>query len=126
MIEPTDLTGVEETLARRILVHARTIAPCLDSLIDGEEGEPKPKSDAIAILLGVAREVPAVGSRRVKSQRIGPAQVEYFDVPSAFSDDDRNSLRSLCSVASSGGLPIGSFPRPARVVDAMWPECYDT
>jgi hypothetical protein len=124
VINPSDLTGVEETLARRVIIYARSIAPCLDSLVDVEGDEnPKPRSDAIAILVGVAAEVPRPGARRVKRERIGPADAEYFQVSSAFTDDDRAGLRALCSASeSTGGLPVGSFPKSARVITSMWPE----
>lgn len=42
----------DDSLARRVLVRARSIAPCLDTL----EGEPR--LDAIAILTGVVAEIP--------------------------------------------------------------------
>lgn len=126
MIKPSDITGVDEDLARRVIAAARTIAPCLDSLVDGvDEDAPKPKSDAIAILRGVAREGQSRGSRLVKSQRIGPASVEYTSADSWFSTDDRNSLRSLCAFVSSAGLPLGHFPAPSTAIAGLWPERYE-
>ncbi|PPF64544.1 hypothetical protein C5E11_03895 [Clavibacter michiganensis] len=115
MITADDLTGVDELTAHRILAVAHTIAPCLDTL-DGE-----PKSRAIAVLRGVAADVLPRGSRRVKSQRIGPASVEYFDAASWFSTDDRAALRGLCQSASAGNTPIGQFPRPG-ILKNLWPE----
>lgn len=122
MIKPSDINGVDEDLARRVIVAARTIAPCLDSLVDGPgDDDPKPKSDAIAILRAVAREGIARGSRLVKSQRIGPAWVEYTSADSWFSPDDRTSLRSLCELTTTAGLPLGQFPK-STVVTNLWPE----
>lgn len=115
MITADDLTGVDENLARRILAVARFIAPGID-LLDGE-----PLMDAIAILLGVAAEAKARGSRLVKAQRIGPASVDY-QAGSWFSDDDRWALRALCGVPATSGHPVGSFPKPARVFSRLWPE----
>lgn len=119
-IAPGDLAGVEANLARRVIASARSIAPCLDSLAD----ESEEKATAIAILLAVAGEVKLRGSRQVASQRIGSASVNYRDVGSAFTDDDRDALRSLCVVAPPAGAPKGSFPRPAAALERMWPEEY--
>lgn len=111
--------AVGEDVARRVLAVARTIAPCLDSLPDDSDE----KETAIAILSAVCAEVVARGSRQVASQRIGSASVAYRDVGSAFTDDDRSALRGLCSaVSASAGQPVGSFPRPARALERMWPE----
>lgn len=115
-IVPTDLSGVETNLARRIIAVARFIAPCLDTL-DGE-----PRLDAIALLLGVAAEAKTRGSRLVKSQRVGPASVDYTTAGSWFSDDDKSALRGLCGVSASDGHPIGSFPKPTRAYARLWPE----
>lgn len=115
MIFADDLAGVDENLARRILAVARFIAPGLDHL-DGE-----PRNDAIAILLGVAAEAKARGSRLVKAQRVGPASVDY-QAGSWFADDDRNALRALCAAPATTGHPVGSFPKPARVFSRLWPE----
>lgn len=115
MIAPTDLAPVDADLARRILVTARSIAPCLDTL-DGEA-----KSDAIAILKGVA--LAGGVPHGVKSQRIASAAVEY-NASSWWSADDRAGLRSLCAIASSesGYHPIGEFPTMTKVVSNMFPE----
>lgn len=125
MIVPSDIPSVDEGMARRIIAIARSIAPCLDSLVDGAgDKDPKPLSDAIAILTGIAREGVARGSRLVKSQRIATAAVEYTVDGSWFSVDDRAALKSLCGVAAVAGLPVGRFPR-AGVVTGMWPEEQD-
>jgi len=114
VITPTDIPGVEEDVARRIIVAARSIAPCIDSL-DGE-----PKKDAIAILRGVAAEAPATGSRRVRSQRIGSASVDYWNADT-WMPEDRSALRSLCAAVPAGGMPVGSFPL-TRPIERIWPE----
>ena len=116
MIEPSDLTGISEDLARRILVVGRSIAPGLNSLT-GEN-----RLDAIAILKGIAGEAKGRGSRLVGSQRIGPAEVTYREVASWFSDDDRNGLRFLCDAATAAPTPLGDFPKPSRAISRMWPD----
>lgn len=122
VITPSDIDGVDEGTARRVIVLARTIAPCLDSLVDGPgDDDPKPKSEAIAILNGVAADVVVRGSRAVASQSIGPARVNYVVTLSSFSNDDRVSLRSLCAVETRQGLPMGSFPE-AGALSRVWPE----
>ena len=121
MIKPTDIGG-DEDLARRVILHARTIAPCIDTLEDvADDDAPKPKSDAIAILKAAAAVGAARGSHLVKSQRLNAAAVEYSDVSSWFSAEDRAALRHLCG-ASSAGHPIGDFPAPARAISRIWPE----
>lgn len=120
MIAAIDLNGVDADLARRVIATARSIAPCLQSLPNGDD-----RDTAISILKAVAAAVPTGGNGRVKGQRIGPAGVDYFDIRTAFSDDDRAGLRALCISASSASTPIGSFPRPTTTVQRMWPERYD-
>lgn len=115
MIYPGDLVGVEAGLARRLIAAARRIAPCIATLEPGEDLD-----TVLAILTATAVEIPAPGSRRVKSQRIGPASVDYWDSSSWFSDEDRESLRDLCGAAASGG-PVGQFPAPIQLTK-IWPE----
>lgn len=117
-LTPIEITGVEPTLARRLLAVARSIAPCLDSL----EGEAK--QDAIVILRGVAAEVPAAGQRHLKSLSRNGTSMAFADVSSAFSDDDRAGLRALCSQSAPVGVPLGSFPQPADIITNIWPETY--
>lgn len=121
MIKPEDLSGVEANLARTLIVMARTIAPCLDSLVDGGgDDDPKPRSEAIAILLQVAKRASYTG---VKMQQTGPSRVEYVVTPSTFTSDDRTMLRSLCNANSiAAALPLGSFPDPSPVVSRLFPE----
>lgn len=118
MIEYTDLTGVDQTTALRVLGIARSIAPCLQSLPTGPE-----RDSAIGILIGVGLAAAQLPKRGIKGQRVGPAGVDYFLVESWFSDDDRAGLRALCgAVVPAPSLPIGQFPQPSRVVSRMWPE----
>ena len=113
-IKPDDIEGVDEDLARRVIVHARSIAPCLDSL-SGDA-----RQNAIAILKGVAADAPAAGHGRLKSlSRNGTSMT--FDLGSVFTADVRTSLKSLCAATSRGGLPVGSFPE-ARPLAKVWPE----
>lgn len=117
-IKPEDIGG-DPDAARRIIVLARSIAPCIDSFADNSEE----KKDAVAILKGVATEAAARGARHVRSEAVGTARVTY-EVGSAFTDDDRDSLRALCG-ASSGhsDTPAGSFPKE-RPIGRVWPETY--
>lgn len=117
-----DMIGTDEDLARETLIIGRSIAPCIDSFPDGSERQ----KDAIAVLSRVYTACIRRGPRNVKSQRIGPADVAYFDVGSAFDGDSRRALAALCTAASgasAAGAAVGSFPleRPLRRV---WPETY--
>jgi hypothetical protein len=117
-IKPEDIGG-DPDASRRIIVLARSIAPCIDFFADGSEA----KKDAIAILKGVLAEVMDRGARTVRSQAVGTARVTY-EVGSAFTDDDRDSLRALCGSSSSrGDTPAGSFPKE-RPIGRVWPEAY--
>lgn len=115
MIKPEDIS-TDEDLARRILVRARTIAPCLNSIPEDDDR----RLDAIAILKGVIAEVPAPGASRVRSRGRNGTSISYNDPGGAFSSDDISNLRSLCAAAPSG-LPVGSFPE-ARPLERQWPE----
>lgn len=121
VIEWADITPADESLGRRVLVLARTIAPCLDSL-DGEA-----KKDAIAVLEGVVAGIRMSGGRRVKSQSSGSSRVEYIVDASAFDADARASLDALCARGGvsivSAGVPVGSFPL-GRPISREWPEVY--
>jgi len=120
VITPSDLPNVDADLARALIVMARTIAPCLDSLVDGADANsPKLRSDAIAILKVIAKDA---RSRGVKSQQTAQGRVEYIVDSSTFGADDRDSLRSLCGAAATVPLPLGSFPRPSHVVATLFPE----
>jgi len=105
----------DEDLGRRVLVRARAIAPCLDSL-DRER-----ENDAIAILKGVVAEIPTAGSRRVRSRSRNGVSVTYSDIGSAFTTDDIAALRSLCSGEAAATGSVGSFPT-ARPYGRLWPD----
>jgi hypothetical protein len=116
VIYPSDLTGVEETLARRVIAMARSIAPGLDDLTDDNATQ-----DAIAILVGVAGVAAGRGSLLIKQQVMGPARVMYTDVPSWFTDDDRAALRALVEANSTPAFgPLGDFPKPSRSVELVF------
>jgi hypothetical protein len=117
VITPEQL-GADEDLAREVLIIGRDIAPCLDSFPDDSEDQ----KNALAILRRVYTDLAMRGSMFVKGQSIGPARVEYAAINSAFAGQPRRALRALCGTASGGGLPLGSFPLPARVISHMWPE----
>lgn len=121
MIEATDLTGVDENTALRVIAYAISIAPCIDSLPAGG----RDRKLAVALLVGVGKEMKARGSRQLKSQRIGPAAVDYVAVASCFSAEDRSALRALCVTSAGAGNPIGSFPT-GRPVSRIWPEEYSS
>lgn len=120
MIDPALITGVDEDTARRVIAVGRGIAPCISELpTDSEEFK-----TALAVLRGVAREVLARGSRQIHSQRVGPASVTYSLIKSAFDDDDRLALQSICRERVGEGErpgPVGSFPA-ATPLQSMWPE----
>jgi hypothetical protein len=122
VIKPEDLAGVNTDLASRIISFARTIAPCLDSLVDGADADDrKYRSEAIAVLKGVASD----GRQRfrgVKTQRSGTSAAEFVVNGSSFTDEDRASLRALCEASTTAALPVGEFPRPSRAIARMWPE----
>lgn len=115
-ITPEDLGG-DENLARRILVRARAIAPCIDSFAEGSEQ----KKNAIAILKGVMAEVPAPGSKRTRSLSRNGTSMTFDTVGSAFDGDARADLRALCGAATASGHSVGSFPE-GRTVERIWPE----
>ena len=117
MIQTEDLTGVTEDVARALLLRARSIAPCLDSL-SGEL-----RKDAIAVLRNVAAELPAPGERRTKSLSRNGTSLQLDSAGSAFSADDIAALRALCPAASTAGHPRGSFPEPVGL-NKIWPERY--
>ncbi|MFK4760301.1 hypothetical protein ACI3KS_05135 [Microbacterium sp. ZW T5_45] len=117
---PNDIGGDEST-ARRVLVLARSIAPCIDSFTEDSEQ----KKDAIAILQGVLGELPAPGSKRTTQLSRNGTSMSFRDIASAFDDDARASLQALCSAPTSGAQPgtviAGSFPK-ARAFERVWPE----
>ena len=84
--------------------------------------QPTPRTGGVAILLGVAAEVPAAGSRRVRSQSRNGTSVTMADYQGAFTLEDRSTLRALCGAASAAavGAPVGSFP-PSTITKCIWP-----
>lgn len=118
MIEPDEI-GADENTARRILVLAQDIAPCIHSFADDSEA----RKNAIAILTNVVAETIARGARHVRAQGVASARVDY-DTAGSFRDEDKDALRALCgAVASSAGHPAGRFPK-ARRISRLWPEEY--
>jgi len=118
MINHSDI-GTDEDLARLVLVVARDIAPCIASFPEGSEDE----KNATAIVRGVYKALAPRGSQLVKSQRLGPAAVEYREVRSAFQGDPTRALQSLCPPATGRGNSRGSFPQE-RPISRLWPERY--
>jgi hypothetical protein len=111
-----DFPDLDEDVARRLIVAARSIAPCIDSFAQDSEEQ----KNAIAIMRGVLEDSPE--DRRVKTQRIGSAAVEYWN-PATWLPEDRASLRSLCTGSQGLGLPRGSFPKE-RPISRLWRETY--
>lgn len=111
--------GTDEDLAREVLVVARDIAPCIFSLADDSENQ----KDALAVLRRVYKHIAGRGAEYVKSQRVGPAAVEYREIDSAFDGQPRRALRALCAPASAAGHSVGSFPAE-RPIGRLWPETY--
>lgn len=121
-IAPDDLGG-DADLASRVIVYARSIAPCLHELVDND------KSDAIAILKGAlstAAAITKVRASAVKSRTAGDWSLSYFsdtEIGSVFTTDDRLALRGLCPATAAGGAgPVGSFPEPSRATWNLWPS----
>lgn len=114
-----DQLGSDEDLAREVLVIARDIAPCIFSFADDSEEQ----ENALAILRRVYKRVFGRGPTYVKSQRIGPAAVDYGDVGAAFDGDPRRALRALCAPTAAAGHSVGSFPTE-RPIGGVWPETY--
>lgn len=119
-VTPAQL-GADEKLARRILIRARTIAPCLRTA--GEGGELQ--ADVLAILSGVYERAEAMGPGVVASQSRNGTSRAYRDIRSAFWDEDISNLRALCSEAgdttTGHALPRGSFPKD-RPLSRIFPE----
>lgn len=124
MLKPSDLDGVPVDLARAVISHAVTIAPCLDHLdpdATGDMGEWRER--ALAVLRVVAQTAARRGDPTVRTQRVGAAFVEYH-VASHFTDDARATLEHICGVLCKRGVsgaPVGVFPRPG-LVTGVWPE----
>lgn len=116
MIQPSDLGG-DEDRARLVLVRARTIAPCIDTLDPGSE----PGKDAIAVLKDVLAGLPEPGERRTRGLSRNGTSITLDAVGSAFSEDNRAALRAICGASTSSGGPAASFPVD-RLFERIWPE----
>lgn len=112
-ITASDLGVTDEDLARRIMVSARRVAPCIDKLIDPA------RADAIAVLKGVIAELPEAGSWRAKSMSRNGTAITFADIESAFTVEARANLRSLCGDLDEG-LAQGSFPEE-KTIERLWP-----
>lgn len=118
-ISPAELGG-DEDLARRVLVLARVIAPCIDTFADDSEQ----KKDALAILRGIVGDTGARGSRFVRSEGVGSASVSYERAARFFTADDRDGLLSLCGAKTGpSAASKARFPKPGPI-GRVWPERY--
>ena len=118
-VQPSDLAPLDEDSARRILIRAREVAPCLPTVAADSEIQ----KDALAILRGVGQRAQAIANAGVvASQGRNGTTISYRDIKSAFSDEDISGLRFLCGDIGGGRvLPQGSFPT-ARPLANLWPE----
>lgn len=115
-IRPEDI-GTDEDTARRVLVQARTIAPCIDSFEQGSEDQ----KNAIAVLKGVIAELPAPGSGRTTQMSRNGTSMSFAQIRSAFEGDPTVQLRALCGGGPTAGHSAGSFPKRS-VLEHVWPE----
>lgn len=117
-IQPSDI-GTDEDLARRILIRARRVAPCMAEWPEALDT----RRDAIAILKGVYARAAQLGTGVVASQSRNGTSISLRAIESAFTAEDLDLLRSLCDAtpAPLGALPRGSFPA-ARSLSSIWPE----
>lgn len=117
IIEASEISDNYET-GLVVLAYVATVVPNLDL----PAGDVR-REQAVAILRGVAAELPAAGSRRVSQQSRNGTSVSFRDVGDVFTANDRSALRALCGLPSSTApaAPVGSFPAPGLVA-AIWPE----
>lgn len=117
-IGPYDI-GTDEDLARRILIRARRVAPCIHSW----PGDSELRVEAIAVLKGVYARAAQVGTGVIASQSRNGTSISLRAVESAWTVEDLDALRSLCELAPTErpGLPQGSFPL-ARPLSNLFPE----
>lgn len=118
-VKPEDL-GTDTALARRVLIHARRIAPWLTAAGEGSEL----REDVLAILTGVYKRAADIGTGVIASQGRNGTNRSYRDVRSAFWRDDIEDLRSLdpgSTGAAHGALPAASFPTD-RPLSRLFPE----
>lgn len=113
-----DLTGVEEQLARRVVIHARRLVPSITTVTEEEV-----KKDAVAILLGIADRASSGHGGTVASQSRNGTSISFREIRRAFTDDAIEDLRSLfeAPLPARGGLPVGAFPKP-QSTPRLWPE----
>lgn len=114
-IEASDLGG-DPDLARRVISRARRYVPCIDTL------EADAKAEAVSILKAVRDEIPAPGSRRVRSKSRNGTSITYDAPGSWFGPGDLDDLRALCGQMSTPAGPVGSFPATSSTVSRLWPE----
>lgn len=120
-IQPSDI-GTDTDIARRVLMRARRIAPCMASWPEALDL----RADAIAILKAVYARATIVGTGAIASQSRNGTSISLRQVNSAWTQEDIDDLRTLCDQASAtpaGALPLGSFPTE-RPLSKLWPEEY--
>ncbi|RRD61634.1 hypothetical protein [Leucobacter sp. OH1287] len=108
MIAVSDLVGVPQPVALRVLAYADGIAPGILTVED--QGL---RDRAVAVLSGIAAEVAKRGSSAVAAQSVGNASVRYESVSGFFTAEDRLALQRIVAVAGHSGLdglPRGIFP----------------
>lgn len=112
--------GPDENVARRILMRARRLAPCMATWPE----ELDLRQDAIAILKAVYARATVIGTGAIASQSRNGTSISLRQINSAWTQEDIDDLRSLCgqaSAAPAGALPLGSFPTD-RPLSKLWPE----
>lgn len=117
-VQAQDL-GPDTDLARRVLLRARRLAPCLADAVADEEKQ----AEVLAVLKGVYKRAVDIGTGVIASQGRNGTSRSYRDVRSAFTAEDVSDLRFLCSGADApaGAMPVGSFPTE-RPLSKLWPE----
>jgi len=127
MLKAADLPNIDSDLARALIAHAVSEAPCLDQLPaagGADEDLAEYRERALSVLRQVAKAAAKRGDLLVRSQRVGSAGVDYGRIGTAFSDDHMSALLAICTALCGAGpaeIPRGSFPRPG-LVTGVWPE----
>ena len=114
-----DQIGTDQDRARRVLMRARIIAPCIVTLEDSEA-----VANALAILRGAYAELPDEGERRLRRMSRNGTGVDLDAAGPMFTTEDEASLRALCTVAviaEPPSIPLGSFPSDT-LFERLWPE----
>lgn len=120
-IEPSAI-GPDENIARRVLMRARRIAPCMATWPEALNL----RADAIAILKAVYARATVVGTGAIASQSRNGTSISLRQINSAWTQEDIDDLRALCEQASAspaGAFPQASFPTD-RPLSKLWPESY--